>query len=240
MVQTSEQLAIELARYASVQNAMILQRFFKTGPGQYGEGDIFIGTKMGPVRAVAKQYKDLDIKELKKLLTSKIHEHRMTSLIIAVDQYKKAGQDYKQELYDFYIWGLNNGYINNWDLVDVTAEYIVGEHLKYKNKESLYKMAKGGSLWHKRVAIISTFAYIKRGEFTETLAIADILLGDKHDLIQKAVGWMLREVGKRVDEQVLCRYLDQHAPQMPRTMLRYAIERLRPEDRQKYLQLKQY
>ncbi len=237
MVQTSEQLVAELTRYASAQNAMVLQRFFKTGPGQYGEGDVFIGTKMGPVRQVAKQYKDLDLKELKKLLASKIHEYRMTALIIAVNQYKPAGQDYRQELYNFYIWGLDGGYINNWDLVDVTAEYIVGEYLKDNDKQPLYIMAKSESLWHKRVAIISTFAYIKRGEFTETLAIADILRGDKHDLIQKAVGWMLREVGKRVDEQVLRKYLDQHASQMPRTMLRYAIERLSPEDRRKYLRI---
>ncbi len=208
---------------------IILGRFFKTGPGQYGEGDVFIGVMVPQQRAIAKTCGDMTFSEIEKLLLNKIHEFRLTALLILVYQYESAVKNKnllkQKEIYNFYIEHL--AYINNWDLVDVTAPNIVGSYLK-NNKSSiklLYTYAKSDNLWKRRIAIISTFTFIRNNDFEDTLKISEMLLDDKHDLMHKAVGWMLREVGKR-DRKVLLKFLDSHSKQMPRTMLRYAIEHL--------------
>lgn len=233
-----EDLKTEFLSYASDYDAVNLQRFFKTGPGEYGEGDVFIGVKMGPVRLLAKKYTDFEITEVEKLLKSPIHEHRMCALIILVNKFRRADESLKKDIYKLYLNGLNNNLINNWDLVDVTCEHIVGEYLYDRPRTLIYDMARSQNLWERRVAIIATFNFIKKGEYTDTIKIADILINDKHDLIHKAVGWMLREVGKRVSEGQLLEYLDLNAHKMPRTMLRYAIEKLDPAARAYYMNKK--
>lgn len=230
-------LIAELEKYSSDHDAVQAQRFFKTGPGEYGEGDVFIGVRMPDIRKVGRQFKDLDTGELEKLIKSPIHEHRMVALIIATERFKKASSADRQIIYNFYIKALKNGYINNWDLVDVTCDKVIGEFLKDIEKDFLYELASSKNLWERRVAIISTFAYIKNGDSTESIKVAKMLLHDEHDLIHKAVGWMLREVGKRVDESILLEFLDSHAHEMPRTMLRYAIEKLPESKRQFYLKV---
>ena len=200
----------------------ILQRFFKTGKGEYAEGDVFIGVMVPGIRETAKKYSALPLTEVVELLHSKIHEERMTAAFILVAQYKKGNEKLKQKIFDIYL--ANTKYINNWDLVDLTAYHIVGEQLRNGSKQTLYKLAKSKSLWERRISILSTFAYIKTGESKETLKIAKMLLHDEHDLIHKAVGWMLREVGKRVSINDELKFLEQHGKNMPRTMLRYAIE----------------
>ena len=212
----------------------VLQRFFKTGPGDYGEGDVFMGVMVPEQREIAKQYKTLPESEVQKLLESDVHEHRLSGLLILVYAYGAADEKKKKEIYDFYV--KNTKRINNWDLVDVTAPNIVGEYLVNHKAERkiLYALAKSKSLWEERIAIVSTFALIRQHEFVDTLALAEIYLDNKHDLMHKATGWMLREVGKR-DESVLCAFLDKHKNDMPRTMLRYAIERLSESKKRKYM-----
>lgn len=230
------QLKKELHVLGTPERAANSGWFFKTGPGQYGEGDIFIGATVPEQRKLAAKYKDLNLNDLSSLISSKIHEERLTALIIAVNQFKKADEPKQKELYDFYIRHMP--YINNWDLVDCSAEYIVGGWLEDKDKDTLIKMAKSKNLWERRVAMMATFNYIKKGDPSDALIIAEILVNDTHDLIQKAVGWMLREIGKRcslTDEEA---FLDKHAKTMPRTMLRYAIEKFTPERKQYYMQLK--
>ncbi|MFA6073674.1 MAG: DNA alkylation repair protein [Candidatus Woesearchaeota archaeon] len=221
--------------------AKILSGFFKTGKGQYGEGDIFLGITVPKQREIAKKYKHLDLTSIQTLLESKIHEHRLTGLIILTYKYNDIIKDKidlknkekgKKEIFDFYIRNTKN--INNWDLVDVTCYHIVGEYHLDKNRKFLYSLAKSTNLWEKRISIISTFAFIRKKDFKDTLNIAELLLKDKHDLIHKAVGWMLREIGKR-DEKVLKNFLDKYYKTMPRTMLRYAIEKLTSEDKEKYM-----
>lgn len=233
-----EDVITELAKSANPSDAQFLQRFFKTGPGQYGEGDIFIGVRMSPVRQVAKKYKDLNLSEVQKLLNSKVHEHRMCGLIILTLKYPKVSEVSKQEIYGFYLKNLYKGRINNWDLIDVTSPRIVGTHLLNKPKQILYDLARSDDLWQKRVSIISTATFINNGEPAATLDLAKVLLHDRHDLMHKAVGWMLREVGKRCDRQLLLNFLDGHAHEMPRTMLRYSIEHLPAEQRLHYMSLK--
>lgn len=223
----------DLKKLARSDKANTLQRFFKTGPGQYGEGDKFIGVMVPDIRKVSQKYKDLALKEVLKLLHSPFHEERLCALLILVEQYKKGDNKKQKQIFDLYL--KNYKYINNWDLIDLTAPRIVGAYLIDKPKDILYKLAKSKNLWQRRVSILATFQFIYYGQSKETIKIAKILLHDDHDLIQKAVGWMLREVGKRCDEQILLDFLNKHYKVMPRTMLRYAIERLPESKRQRYL-----
>ncbi len=222
----------ELKALANPQKAKLLQRFFKTGKGQYGEGDIFLGIMVPQSRNLAKKYSNLPFEEIKRLLESRFHEERLVALLILVHNYKKSSEENKEKIFNFYIE--NTKYINNWDIVDLSAHKIIGNHLKDKDKSILYKLAKSSNLWQKRISIISTFYFINNNEFQDSLNIAEILLSDSHDLIQKAVGWMLREIGKK-DIQVLEQFLKKHYKKMPRTTLRYAIERFPEETRQRYL-----
>lgn len=228
----------ELNKYANDSVAMSSQRFFKTGKGEYGEGDVFIGVRAPDARKVCRQFKNLPLNEVKELLESKIHEHRIAAVIILANRYKSADELEKQQIYDLYMKELANGKINNWDLVDISCGRIVGEYNRTTNRDILYKLAKSKNLWERRVAIISTGVYIGSGDATTTLDIADILLHDSHDLIHKAVGWMLREVGKRVDENILTDFLEKNATVMPRTMLRYACEKLSVDQKKYYYNLK--
>jgi len=227
----------ELRSKANSAKAKILQGFFKTGKGQYGEGDIFLGIIVPEQRKIAKKYIDLDLKQIQELLKSKIHEERLTSLLILVTKYKKAeklkDEKQKQEIFKFYLE--NTKTINNWDLVDLSAPTIVGNYLLNKDKKILYKLANSDNLWEKRIAIVSTFGLIKNNQLEETIKIAEILLKDKHDLIHKAVGWALREIGKR-DLKELEEFLNTHHKNMPRTMLRYAIEKFDDDKRKRYLE----
>jgi len=222
----------ELRKKKNPEQAKLLQRFFKTGPGEYGQGDIFLGLTVPQVRKLSKKYKTLSLKEVKKVLTSKIHEERLAALLILIEIFEKGDENKRKQIVDFYLE--HTKYINNWDLVDVSAHKIIGVYLKNKNRKILYKLAKSKSLWEKRIAIISTFSFISENDFSDTLKISKILLKDKHDLIHKAVGWALREVGKRsqADEE---KFLKKYYKKMPRTMLRYAIERFEEKKRKKYL-----
>jgi len=231
---TAEDVTNELHRYASDTDAINLQWFFKTGPGEYGEGDQFIGVRVPDIRKVCKEFKRLPLGEVQKLIESPIHEHRMTGLIILTIQYPKSRD--KQAIYDLYIEQLAKGNVNNWDLVDVTCRAVVGEHLR-DNRTKLFELAKSESLWERRVAIVGTFPYIASGDASTSLELAELLLHDREDLMHKAVGWTLREVGKRCDRQLLIDFLDKHATEMPRTALRYAIEHLPEDTRQYYLKL---
>lgn len=216
------------------EQAKILQRFFKTGKGEYGEGDIFLGIKVPIQRSIAKKYPELSFAELQTLLNSKIHEERLIALIILTNKYKKAKKDTakKRQIFEFYLKNTNN--INNWDLVDLSAPNIVGDFSSIDGNEIIRFLAKSKNLWEKRISIVSTHAFIRKRMFGETLAIADILIKDEHDLIHKAVGWMLREVGKR-NVEVLEIFLKERYKAMPRTMLRYAIEKFPEEKRKAYL-----
>ncbi len=227
-----KQLKSELGQLADKKQAENLQRFFKTGPGQYGAGDIFLGIKVPVQRLVAKKYQNLYFKDLQELLKSKIHEYRLIALLILISQYKKTESSGQKKFIDFYLKNTKN--INNWDLVDLSCHYILGNYLLNKPRRILFRLAKSKNLWEKRISVISTFAFIRNNEFNDALKIAEILLQDKHDLIHKAVGWMLREAGKR-NEAVLVGFLDNHYKAMPRTMLRYAIEKLNEKKRKLYM-----
>jgi len=222
-------LVEELQDNANLEQSKILQRFFKTGEGQYGEGDIFLGIKVPIQRKIAKKYIGLPLIKIQKLLDSKIHEYRLVGLIILTEKFKKNADP---EIFNFYLQNAEN--INNWDLVDISAPNIVGEFLFDKEKNILYELARSENLWEKRIAIISTFNFIKKEEFEDALAISELLLNDSHDLIHKAVGWMLREIGKR-DENILEDFLKKHYKEIHRTTLRYAIEKFEEEKRKNYL-----
>lgn len=216
-----------LRTLATEERAQGSARFFKTGKGQYGEGDKFIGVTVPDARSVAKAYKDLSLPEVETLLSSKVHEERFVALEILVIQFEKTVKEKntktQKTIVDFYL--AHTDRINNWDLVDTSASYILGAYLYDKDKKILTKLAKSTLLWERRIAIIATHYFIRQGRFDETLALALLLRTDEHDLMHKAVGWMLREAGKK-DEKALCNFLDQYAPTLPRTTLRYAIERL--------------
>ena len=231
---TLNNLKKDLKKLANPKRAKVNQWFFKTGKGEYGEGDIFIGLTMPDARKIAKRYIHLPIKEVEHLLHSKIHEHRMVALVIWTYQFEKADNKTQEKIYKAYL--KNTKWINNWDLVDVTTPGIVGMFLLDKDRKILYDLAKSKNLWEKRIAILATFAFInKNKESKDTLKIAEILLDDEHDLIHKGVGWMLREVGKRVSQQKEEEFLRKYYKKMPRTMLRYAIERFDEKKRQFYL-----
>ena len=218
--------------HANPEQAKILQRFFKTGKGQYGEWDQFLWIKVPVQRQIAKQHLEIDFSEIQALLDSPIHEYRLVAVLILVQKYAKADEKLQKKIFDFYL--KNAKWINNRDLVDLSAPHIVGEYLLEREKDILYKLAKSKNLREKRIAIISTFAFIKVGLFEDTFKIAEILMHDDHDLIHKAVGWMLREAGKRslYEEE---KFLKPRYKKMPRTMLRYAIEKFEETKRQKYL-----
>ena len=221
-----------LEQLASPETAEILQKFFKTGPGEYGEGDIFIGVRVPDLRKLAKEFQDITFSDVLALLASSIHEERFLALLILVRNYAGGGEITKKKIYDLYLE--NTSSINSWDLVDGSAHHIVGAFLMDKNKAPLYRLAKSENLWERRIAIISTFHFIKHHQFQETLEIGKILLTDPEDLIHKAVGWMLREIGKR-DLAAEETFLKKHAMKMPRTMLRYAIEKFPEPKRHRYL-----
>jgi 3-methyladenine DNA glycosylase AlkD len=219
----------DLAQYKNPQKAKDLSRFFKTGKGDYGEGDQFWGIVVPITRSIARAHKDADLSEITALMTHSVHEVRLCGLLILVEYAKH----YPEKACEVYLTHTTS--INNWDLVDLTAEHIVGP---IASLDTLIQLSHSPLLWDRRIAIISTFYFIKRNDPQPTLRIATELVHDTHDLIHKAVGWMLREVGKRVSEDVECVFLDRYAATMPRTMLRYAIERFEPEKRQCYLQFK--
>lgn len=229
-------LVQDIRDHADKKRALGSARFFKTGPGQYGEGDIFIGLTVPQCRQLVHKYTSLSLSDSKKLLSSKIHEDRLIALLILVHQFTNGTTTQRHSIFNFYLKHLR--YVNNWDLVDLSADKIVGEYLQEKSIALLKKLAHSKNLWKKRIAIVSTFAFIKRGKHQPTFCIALIVMNDSHDLIHKAVGWMLREVGKRASLQELRNFLNLHAPQMPRTMLRYAIERLPDKERKKFLKQK--
>ena len=222
----------KLKHLGNKEKAKKHQSFFKTGPGEYGEGDIFVGVTVPELRRLAKEYKTIGINETKQLLKSKIHEERLLSLFLLIHRYSKGDEPEKKRIYELYL--KNTYFINNWDLVDSSAGHIVGAFLFDKSKKPLYYLVKSENLWERRISIISTFYFIKRNQFSDTLKISKILLSDKEDLIHKAVGWMLREVGKR-DISVEEIFLKKHYKNMPRTMLRYAIEKFPESKRQRYL-----
>ena len=221
-----------LKRLGDPAHAAVSQRFFKTGPGEYGEGDVFLGIRVPVLRKLAGEFDALPAHESKILLHSPVHEERMLAVLILVGKFRKGDEKAQKQFHDLYL--KSTEFINNWDLVDVSAEHIVGAYLMDKSKRPLYRLARSKMLWERRIAIMATFHYIKQGEFSETLKIAQMLLADPHDLIHKATGWMLREIGKR-DLKAEETFLKEHYKKMPRTMLRYAIEKFPDNKRKRYL-----
>jgi len=213
-----ETIRKETKRLADPEKAKILQRFFKTGPGQYGEGDVFAGITVPVIRKLVRKHQDISPAEASELLRSPIHEERLLALLILVEKARSGDDATRKHIYRLYL--KNTRTINNWDLVDLSAEHIVGAWLADRDKKKLYALAKSKSLWERRIAVLATFHDIKRGIPDHTLALADVLMGDRHDLIHKAVGWMLREVGKRCSADTLREFLRTRYPFMPRTMLR--------------------
>ena len=243
---TAAEVKEALAEVSDVEDAAFLQRFFKTGPGQYGEGDVFIGVRVPATRAVVKRFKDLPLEEIDTLLDSEVHEHRLAGLIILNGLFDVAsrarvrsnvtGRDdaARERIAAFYLAAVRRGRVNNWDLVDGSAEFVLGEYLYDRPRDLLPQLAASEILWERRVAVLSSFAFVKLGDASTTLELAAQLLEDREDLMHKAVGWMLREVGKRVDPAMLTGFLDVHAARMPRTMLSYATEHLAPDVRAAY------
>jgi 3-methyladenine DNA glycosylase AlkD len=227
------ELRSKIKTLADKKVAETMQWFFKTGRGDYGEGDVFIGLKVPVQRKLAREFRDLSLTEIKELLTSTVHEERLISLFILIDKYRKADERGKEKIFNFYL--KNRKGINNWDLVDISAPKIIGKHLREKDKSILFKFALSKNLWERRIAILSTQEFIKNDDFAPTLQLAEMLISDEHDLIHKAVGWMLREIGKR-DRATEEKFLKIHYKNMPRTMLRYAIEKFSETKRKKYLQ----
>ncbi|MCP5502167.1 MAG: DNA alkylation repair protein [Leptospiraceae bacterium] len=229
----AKEIQKKLKQLANPKKAKDLQKYFKTAKGEYGEGDIFLGIPVPDLRKEAKLYKTLPLLEIQKLLNSSLHEERQLALFILVLQYTKAEESKKKEIYHFYL--KHTEHINNWDLVDSSAHYIVGAYLFDKKRDILYKLARSKSLWERRIAMMSCFYFIKQNDYSDALAIAELLLEDKEDLIHKAVGWMLREIGKndKAEEEA---FLKKWYSKMPRTMLRYAIEKFPEKERKAYLQ----
>ena len=222
-----------LRQHIDAEKAIVLPRFFKTGEGEYGEGDKFLGITVPHIRLVAKQYGHAPLEVVNRLLDSEWHECRMCALLMLVMKYKKATEEEKQAIFDLYLSRTER--INNWDLVDLSAPGIVGEHLyPCTDRSILYRLAESPLLWNRRIAMVSTLTFIRRGDFNDTFALADKLVTSRHDLMQKAVGWMLREMGKR-DIALLRIFLDKHAATMPRTMLRYAIEKMDSAERHDWM-----
>ncbi|MFH1560998.1 MAG: DNA alkylation repair protein [Patescibacteria group bacterium] len=228
----SQLLIKEIKSIADPKRAEACARYFKTGPGEYGEGDIFVGLTSAQVGQMAKKYTELSSSEVEKLLQNKIHECRSIALVILVNRFKKADGQEQKKIVDLYL--RNTKFINNWDLVDISAPKILGLYYLDKDRKTLYRLARSNDLWEKRIGMMSTFAFIRNDDFTDAFKIAQILLDDQHDLIHKAVGWMLREIGKR-DQEAEEKFLKKYYQTMPRTMLRYAIERFDSKKRDFYL-----
>ncbi|MHC4559336.1 MAG: DNA alkylation repair protein [Planctomycetota bacterium] len=222
----------ELRQLSNKEIAEHSQRFFKTGEGQYGQGDKFLGIRVPVLRKIAKKYSEISIDESAQLLKSQFHEERLLSLLMLVAIFKKANNEDRKVVYNLYLD--NTRFINNWDLVDCSAEHIVGAYLQKTDKQPIYRLAKSDILWERRISIMSTFHFIKYNEFVDSLRISKILLHDKEDLIHKAVGWMLREIGKR-DTEAEEEFLRKYYTEMPRTMLRYSIEKFPQNKRKRYL-----
>jgi 3-methyladenine DNA glycosylase AlkD len=221
-----------LRRLGNKADAEVAQRFFKTGPGAYGEGDVFLGIRVPVIRKQVRACRDLPMGEVKKLLGSRFHEARLLALLLLVERYRRGTDRERERIYKLYL--ARTRHVNNWDLVDLSAEHIVGAHLAGRSRRPLHRLARSADLWERRIAILSTFHFIRQDDFAETLALAELLLHDSHDLIHKAVGWLLREVGKR-DRKTEVAFLKKHYRAMPRTMLRYAIERFPERERRRYL-----
>lgn len=230
---TADDVRADLRALGSPEKAKASAWFFKTGPGQYGEGDVFIGVTVPEIRKVAKRYMKLPVDQVEALLHSPEHEFRLAALVIWVQQFSKGNEATRRVIYQFYL--ANTRWVNNWDLVDLSCWEIVGSYLEPLDRSLLDQLAASDNLWERRIAIVSTAWFIRLGQPEDTLRIADILIADEHDLIHKATGWMLREVGKRCSREVLEAWLLPRYRTMPRTMLRYAIEKFEPEVRKAYL-----
>jgi 3-methyladenine DNA glycosylase AlkD len=229
---TVQKIQKYLRQFANKEKARLLQGFFKTGPGQYGEGDKFLGVMVPNIRRTVKEFADAPLAEVLKLLRSSFHEERLLALLLLVHQFEKGDEGLRKWIYTRYL--KNMKYINNWDLVDLSAPKIVGPYLERSSRSLLYRFVRSKNLWERRIAILATFPFIRKGDFGDALALAEALLDDDHDLMHKAVGWMLREVGKK-DVAVLEIFIRKYYGRMPRTALRYAIERFPEAKRQKYL-----
>jgi 3-methyladenine DNA glycosylase AlkD len=229
---TLHDLRARMRELGDPEDARNLQRFFKTGPGEYAEGDVFLGIRVPAVRKVAREYEGLPLDDAAELLRTGAHEERLLALLILVRAYQRGDAARRRAIHDLYL--AHTRHVDNWDLVDLSAEHVVGAHLWDRDRTLLDRLARSEVLWERRIAILATFHFIKRGHFADTLRIARILLRDPHDLIHKAVGWMLREVGKR-DQATEEAFLRAHCRRMPRTMLRYAIERFPEPLRKRYL-----
>ena len=229
---TVQDIQKRLKKLGNKKHAAISQRFFKTGPGEYGEGDVFIGIRVPVLRKLVKEYSELSVEDAAVLLRSQIHEERLFALLLLVRLFSKGDDVRRTIIYDTYLE--NTAFVNNWDLVDSSAEHIVGAYLMDRSKAVLYRLAESEDMWERRISVISTFHFIKRHEFSETLKVSKMLLFDRQDLIHKATGWMLREIGKR-QLQTEESFLKVHYKKMPRTMLRYAIEKFPEQKRQRYL-----
>lgn len=218
----------ELQALSNAEKREIFPKFFKAGKGEYGEGDRFLGVTVPNIRAIAKLHKDISLDEIRDLMLSEWHEVRLCALIIMVEKSKKKDEALRQQLFDLYLSQTDR--INNWDLVDLSCRFIVGEYLLDKSRDILYQLAQSSLLWDNRIAIVSTYAFIRKGQLEDTYALSDLMMHHPHDLMHKAIGWMLREVGKR-DSDRLYDYVMNHRADMPRTMLRYAIEKFSPAER---------
>ena len=232
-----------LRQFASPERATFVARFFKTGKGEYGEGDVFIGPSVPECRLVAKEFRELALPEVDKLIASRIHEERLVALLILVARFERS-KDEAQRKAIFDLYRKRMAFVNNWDLVDLSAPNIVGAWLaddssfRRSGRDVLDRLAKSKNVWFRRIAIVATFYFIRQGESKDAIRIAELLVADEHDLIHKAVGWMLREVDKRASPAALQKFLTRHAATMPRTMLRYAIERLTPAERAKWMSMR--
>ena len=228
MKQITKTITSELQALSNAEKREIFPRFFKAGKGEYGEGDRFLGVTVPNIRAIAKQYKNISLNEIRELMQSEWHEVRLCALLIMVEKSKKKDEALRQQLFDLYLSQTDR--INNWDLVDLSCRFIVGEYLLDKSRDILYQLAHSPLLWDNRIAIVSTYAFIRKGQLEDTYALSDLMMQHPHDLMHKAIGWMLREAGKR-DSERLYDYVMSHRADMPRTMLRYAIEKFSPTER---------
>ena len=228
MKQITKTITSELQALSNAEKREIFPKFFKAGKGEYGEGDRFLGVTVPNIRAIAKLHKDISLDEIRDLMLSEWHEVRLCALLIMVEKSKKKDEALRQQLFDLYLSQTDR--INNWDLVDLSCRFIIGEYLLDKSRDILYHLAQSPLLWDNRIAIVSTYAFIRKGQLEDTYALSDLMMQHPHDLMHKAIGWMLREAGKRNPER-LYDYVMRHRADMPRTMLRYAIEKFSPEER---------
>lgn len=228
MKQLTKTITNKLQALSNAEKREIFPKFFKAGKGEYGEGDRFLGVTVPNIRAIAKLHKDISIEEIRELIQSEWHEVRLCALIIMVEKSKKKDEALRKELFNLYLSQTKR--INNWDLVDLSCRFIIGEYLLDKSRDILYHLAQSPLLWDNRIAIVSTYAFIRKGQLEDTYALSDLMMHHPHDLMHKAIGWMLREAGKR-DSERLYDYVMSHRADMPRTMLRYAIEKFSPKER---------